>query len=73
VIEYVANRTFIWRDGIWIDTLYEADHMTPIEVAFLSDDYFDLLDLDPVIGEFLALGERVLFVWEGQAYEIVPD
>ena len=23
--------------------------------------------------EFLALGERVLFVWEGQAYEIGPE
>jgi hypothetical protein len=41
--------------------------------VFLSDAYFALLDLDPQIGEFLALGERVLFVWEGQAYEIVQE
>lgn len=73
VIRYVADRTFVWRDGRWVDTLYNADEMTPTEVAFLSDAYFDLLELDPVVGEFLALGENVLFVWDGQAYEVVPE
>lgn len=72
-IRYVGDRTFVWRDGVWVDTLYDADRMTPQRVVFLSDEYFALLDRDPQIGEFLALGERVLFVWEGQAYEIVAD
>ncbi|MBN2303373.1 MAG: VWA domain-containing protein [Anaerolineae bacterium] len=73
VIRYVADRTFVWRDGAWIDTLYNADEMTPAEVVFLSDAYFDLLDLDPAIGEFLALGDHVLFVWDGAAYEVLPE
>jgi hypothetical protein len=47
--------------------------MTSTEVVFLSDEYFALLDLDPVVGEFLALGEHVLFVWEGTAYEVMPE
>jgi Ca-activated chloride channel family protein len=72
-VRYVADRTFVWRDGVWVDTLYDADRMTPQRVVFLSDEYFALLDRDPQIGEFLALGERVLFVWEGQAYEIVTE
>ena len=72
-IQYVADRTFVWRDGAWVDTQYDADTMTPVEVPFLSDAYFDLLDLDPVVGEFLALGEHVLFVWDGVAYEVVPE
>lgn len=72
-LRYVGDRAFVWRDGVWVDTLYDADTMTPRQVVFLSDAYFALLDLDPQIGEFLALGERVLFVWEGQAYEIVPE
>ncbi len=72
-IRYVGDRTFVWRDGVWVDTLYDADRMTPQRVVFLSDEYFALLDRDPQIGEFLALGERVLFVWEGQAYEIVTE
>jgi len=73
VIKYVADRTFVWRDGAWVDTLYNADEMTATRIIFLSDEYFDLLNLDPVIGEYLALGDHVLFVWEGQAYEIVPE
>lgn len=72
-IRYVGDRTFVWRDGVWVDTLYNADLMTPQRIEFLSEAYFTLLDRDPQIGEFLALGERVLFVWEGQAYEIVAD
>jgi len=71
VMRYAADRTFVWRDGMWIDTLYNADTMTPVKVTFLSDAYFELLALDPVIGEFLALGEQVLFVWDGVAYQIV--
>lgn len=72
-VQYVADRTFVWRDGVWIDTQYDADVMQPQPVVFLSDAYFELLDLDPLVGEFLALGEQVLFVWDGRAYEIVSE
>ena len=37
-----------------------------------SDAYFELLDKDDRIARYLALGERVLFVFDGAAYEIVP-
>ena len=72
-VQYAGDRTFVWRDGAWIDTLYDTDTMTPVEVTFLSDEYFNLLDLDPVVGEFLALGDHVLFVWDGTAYEVMPE
>ncbi len=72
-VQYAGDRTFVWRDGAWIDTLYNADSMTPTRVVFLSDEYFALLDLDPAVGEFLALGEHVLFVWDGTAYEVVAE
>lgn len=72
-IRYAADRTFVWRDGMWIDTLYDADTMTPVEVTFLSDAYFDLLALNPAVGEFLALGEQVLFVWDGAAYRVSAE
>jgi Ca-activated chloride channel family protein len=72
-VQYAGDRTFVWRDGAWIDTLYDPDTMTPVEVAFLSDEYFELLDLDPAVGEFLALGDHVLFVWDDVAYEVMPE
>ncbi len=70
-VRYVGDRTFVWRNGVWVDTSYDPERMTPVQVRFLSDEYFALLDLGPTVGEFLALGERVIFVWEGTAYEIV--
>ncbi len=72
-VRYVADRTFVWRDGVWTDTTYDAESMTPVQVTFLSDAYFALLDLDPLVGEFLALGEQVIFVWESTAYEIMSE
>ncbi|MBN1681137.1 MAG: VWA domain-containing protein [Anaerolineae bacterium] len=72
-VQYAGDRTFVWRDDMWIDTLYNPDTMTPEEIVFLSDEYFDLLELDPVVGEFLSLGDHVLFVWEDTAYEVVPE
>ena len=72
-IRYVADRTFVWRDGVWMDTSYDPESMTPVQVTFLSDEYFALLDLDPVVGEFLALGEQVIFVWDGTAYGVVSE
>ncbi len=70
-VRTVGDRTFVWRDGVWIDTTYNPDEMTTEKIVFLSDDYFALLDADERVAEFYALGDRVIFVLDGQAYEIV--
>jgi Ca-activated chloride channel family protein len=72
-IRYAGDRTFIWREGVWVDTTYEPDIMTPEEIVFLSDEYFELLDLDERVAEFYSLGEEVIFVLDGQAYAIVLE
>ena len=59
------------RDGTWTDTTYDADRMAPHKVGFMSDDYFALLNARPAWGAYLAVGERVLVVLEGKAYQIV--
>jgi len=46
--------------------------MTPVQVAFLSDAYFALLARYPEAGAYLALGEQVIVVLGGTAYQIVP-
>lgn len=71
IVQFVGNKAFVYRDGLWIDTTYQADHQTPQQVGFASDGYFSLLDSAPEIGQYLALGSRVLFVYNGAAYEIV--
>lgn len=72
-IRVVSDRTFLWRDNTWVDTTYNADTMEPTQIEFLSDEYFDLLDQDDRVAEFYALGEHVIFVLDGQAYEIVSE
>ncbi len=72
-VQVVGDRAFVWQNGVWIDTTYDADSMTPEVVVFLSDDYFALLDTHPDIGEYLALGEHLIVVIDGTAYEIRPE
>ncbi len=70
--KYAGNKTFVLRDGGWIDTSYQPDAQTTQEVGFASDAYFELLSVAPQIGDYLALGEQLLFVLDGVAYQIVP-
>lgn len=71
VIQSIGSKTFVLRDGLWIDTVYDADNMTPERVGFASDEYFSLLSAAPELGQYLALGPRVLVIYNGIAYETV--
>jgi hypothetical protein len=72
MVRLVGSKTFVMRDGVWMDTAYDADRQTPQEVGFASDAYFDLLTAVPELGQYLAIGEQVLVVYEDQVYQIVP-
>lgn len=71
VVRLVNDKTFVWRDGVWVDTAYDPGRYTPIQVGFASDDYFDLIAEEPVLGDYFALGQRVIVVYRGQAFEVV--
>lgn len=58
-------------DGRWVDATWLST-MVPERIEAFSAAYFALLDRLPKVARYLALGERVLFVHEGKAYEIVP-
>jgi Ca-activated chloride channel family protein len=73
VIQTVNDKTFLLQNGVWVDTAYQSDTMTTTQVVFLSDEYFALLDLHPLMGDYLAIGERVIVVIDGIAYEVIPD
>lgn len=72
-IKQVNDRTFVLRDGIWTDTLYTSDKMKLVPVVFLSDDYFKLLEQNPQIKDFLAIGNHLVIVIGNTAYEIKPQ
>ena len=72
-IRAVNDRTFILRDGVWTDTAFEPDTMQTEPVAFLSDAYFALLQAHPELAAYFALGERVIVVLDGVAYEVTAE
>jgi Ca-activated chloride channel family protein len=69
----VKDKTFIFINEVWTDTTFDPDNMTTEKIVFLSDGYFDLLTEKPEIGEYLAVGEQVIVVFDGIAYEVVSE
>ena len=70
-VRAIGSRTFLKVDGVWTDTAFDPQTMTTHKVGFLSDDYFALASLDPDVAAALALGDRVIFLFDQSAYEIV--
>jgi len=54
-----------------MDTSYDPEAMTTLRVPFLSADYFTLADSRSELGDAFALGQNVIIVVEGIAYEVV--
>jgi Ca-activated chloride channel family protein len=69
-LQRVADKAFVLRGEVWTDTAYTAGQPTR-QVAFGSDEYFALLRDRPELAAYLAVGERVVVVLDGQAYEVV--
>lgn len=70
MLRVVGNRTFILQGGIWTDTRFDPTRMEPLQVGFGTEAYFALLATHPEWGKFLALGDHVIFVDQGKAYEV---
>jgi len=70
-VRIVGSRTFVLNGGVWVDTSYDPQVMKPTPVVFLSQDYFRLSQSRPEVAAALALGERVIVVVDGAAYEVV--
>lgn len=73
VVRIAGSRTFVRQEQVWVDTAFDSERMTPVKVAFLSDSYFDLASARPDLAAALALGERVIVVVDGSAYEVVAS
>ena len=68
-LKVVGDRAFVLRDGVWIDSGYREGTSTT-KIGFGGEDYYQLLAQRPDWGPFFALGERVIFLSDGQAYEV---
>ncbi|MCD6425851.1 MAG: hypothetical protein J7L35_10165, partial [Anaerolineales bacterium] len=72
-LKYVGDKTFFLQGEIWIDSLYDAAAMTVTDIGFRSDVYYQLLTTRPEWGKYFALGKRVIFVVDGEAYQVVSE
>jgi len=72
-VKFVGSRTFLLVDGVWTDTTFDPDTMQARRVVFLSTDYFNLAKASPETAAALALGQQVLVLVEGTAYQTYVD
>lgn len=73
-IRAAGDRAFIYRDGVWTETTFDPETMSPIQIEFASEDYFQLLAEHPDLAVAFALGDHVIAISDGIAYEVVnPD
>lgn len=61
-VRVAGGRTYLFRDGGWIDSEALTNPGKQLKVKFLSKAYFELLQARPELKAALALGERVVVV-----------
>lgn len=72
-IQTVNDKTFLLQNGVWTDTAFQPDTMQTQKVVFLSDEYFALLDKTPELAPYFAIGDKVIAVIDGVAYEVTTE
>ncbi|MCC6334645.1 MAG: VWA domain-containing protein [Myxococcales bacterium] len=72
-VRTASGRTFIYRDGGWIDSEAQGGTAKQLKVKYLSDAYFALLKARPDLKAALALSDRlVIVVAKGKSVIIDP-
>jgi Ca-activated chloride channel family protein len=71
-IKIVGSRTFLNRSSVWVESTYDPAKLKATDVKFLSDAYFALLTKYPDLKDVFALGDKVIFIVDGAAYQVVP-
>lgn len=72
-VKIAGSHTFVLAGQTWIDTAFDPDRMQTTKVAFLSEDYFALSQARPDLAAAFALGQSVIALADGVAYEVVPQ
>ena len=70
VVKIVGDKTFVYRDAVWTDTVFDPSRVATQKVGFGGEAYFDVLAARPDMGAYFALGDRVIVVVDGTAYEV---
>jgi hypothetical protein len=68
-----AGRTFVMRDGVWVDTRAAKEGARTVKVKAFSKAYFALIDRMPELRDAFALGERVRVTGRAVTIELAVD
>lgn len=70
-VQYQGVKTFYQNaEMYWVDSEYNEEDFEPVQITYLSDEYFDLINEEPELAEYLSVGEQVIFVYNNQAYQV---
>ena len=61
-VRSASGRTFVYKNGGWIDTEAQSGTAKSMKVKYLSDAYFALLKVRPDLKAALALSDRLVIV-----------
>ena len=61
-VRSASGRTFVYRNGGWIDTEAQSGTTKQLKVKYLSDAYFALLKARPDLKAALSLSDRLVIV-----------
>lgn len=67
-----GDKTFVLRNGVWIDDAYEPAGHPIYRVGLRSAEFALLAYSVPTVDDYLRLGEHILFVYDGWAIELRP-
>lgn len=72
VIKTIGTRSFVWTDGVWLESdLTNAELFGAEVVEYMSDRYFELARKDDATAKILALGNEVIFRHGNKSYRVV--
>lgn len=66
-----ADKTFTFRNGVWIDVEYDPTAYPLFQVGFSSPEYQALSRAVENLPQYLQVGTHILFVHQGWAIELI--
>ncbi|MBL8024706.1 MAG: VWA domain-containing protein [Elusimicrobia bacterium] len=70
----IESKMFYKRGDTWTDGAYEANPQGPVrDVVALGEDYFKLIQSEPILAKFFSLGKNVIVQWKGVVYKVHPQ
>lgn len=70
-VKHVGKKQFFLQNDTWVDSKFKEGTKT-IKIEFASKKYFKLLAEKPELKQYFALGEKVIVVYKGKVYQVVP-